>query len=296
MATFSVGGKVALVTGGARGIGFETARLLHERGASVALVDLDGDATQQAADSIGERTLALEADATDSEALEAAVAATVERFGGLDVPVANAGVAPPAATMRVIDSDVFERVVEIDLLGVWRTVRACLPEVIRRRGHIVVVASVYAFVNPVLAAPYALSKAAVEQLGRALRAELTAHGASASVAYFGFIDTKMVRDAFQDPVAKGVEDLFPAWMSRRYPPEKAGAAIVRGIERRSPRIIVPGWYRVFSALRGLINPLMDARIERDERVHDLVRQADAEESAEKRGGLGEEAQSRRIVG
>ena len=61
---------------------------------------------------------------------------------------------------------------------------------VERRGHVVVVASVYAFVNGVLASPYAIAKAGVEQLGRALRAELQIHGASASVAYFGFIDTK----------------------------------------------------------------------------------------------------------
>ena len=109
------------------------------------------------------------------------VAAARDRFGGLDIPVANAGVAPPAATMRAIDPEVFERVVEIDLLGVWRTARACLPQVTERRGHIVVVASVYAFMNPALGGPYAISKAGVEQMGRALRAELAPHGASASV-------------------------------------------------------------------------------------------------------------------
>ena len=293
---FQLGGKAALVTGAARGIGYETARLLHERGASVVLTDLDQELTQQAADSIGERTLALEADATDSDALDAAVAATVERFGGVDVVVANAGVAPPAATLRVIDLDVFERVVEIDLLGVWRTVRACLPQIAERRGHVVVVASVYAFMNPLLAGPYAISKAGVEQMGRALRAELAHHGASASVAYFGFIDTKMVRDTFEDPVAQGVEELFPAWMSRRLSPAQAGAAIVRGIERRSPRIVAPRWWRLWSALRGVINPLFDARLERDERMHDLIRRADVEEAADKRGGLAEEAQARRIAG
>jgi NAD(P)-dependent dehydrogenase (short-subunit alcohol dehydrogenase family) len=296
MASFSVGGKVAFVTGAARGIGFETARLLHERGASVALADLDLEATQRAAESIGERTLALEADATDPDALEGAVAATVERFGGLDVAVANAGVAPPAATMRVIDPEVFERVVEIDLLGVWRTVRACLPEIAGRRGHIVVVASVYAFVNPVLAGPYAISKAGVEQMGRALRAELAPHGAGASVAYFGFIDTKMVRDTFEDSIARDVEALFPAWMSRRLAPAQAGAAIVDGIERRAPRIIAPRWWRIWSALRGVLNPLTDARIERDRRVHDVVRRADAEDAAGKRGGLAEPTHERRVAG
>ncbi len=186
-------GKVALVTGAARGIGFETARLLHARGASVTVIDLAVDETEAAAKQIGERTLAIAADVTDEAAMEDAVERTVGTFGGLDVVVANAGIAPPARPMSVVDAAAFERVIEIDLLGVWRTVHPALTQVIERRGHVVVVASVYAFVNGAMATPYAVSKAGVEQLGRALRAELAIHGASASVAYFGFIDTKLVQ-------------------------------------------------------------------------------------------------------
>jgi NAD(P)-dependent dehydrogenase (short-subunit alcohol dehydrogenase family) len=170
----------------------------------------------------------------------------------------------------VVDPDAYERTIEIDLLGVWRTVRPALPQVVERRGHVVVVASVYAFVNGVLNTPYAVSKAGVEQLGRALRAELALHGASASVAYFGFIDTAMVRDAFEDPVARRIEDVFPPFMMRRLTPGVAGAAIVEGIEHRAPRIIRPRWWRVYSVLRGVLNPLLDARMSRDERLLEAV--------------------------
>jgi NAD(P)-dependent dehydrogenase (short-subunit alcohol dehydrogenase family) len=158
------------VTGAARGIGLETARLLHARGASVTLTDLDSDEVGAAAAGIGERTLALAGDATDRDSLDDAVAATVERFGALDVVVANAGVAPPLRTIASMAPDAFERVVEIDLLGVYRTVHVALPQVAMRGGHVVIVSSVYAFANGALASPYAVSKAAVEQLGRALRA------------------------------------------------------------------------------------------------------------------------------
>jgi NAD(P)-dependent dehydrogenase (short-subunit alcohol dehydrogenase family) len=276
--TYNVSGKVALVTGAARGIGWETARLLHARGASVALLDLDEEATQAAAERIGaERTLAIAADVTDADAMESAVETIVEDFGGLDIAVANAGIAPPTATMRVIDRDAFERTVEIDLLGVWRTVRPALRQIVARRGHIVVVASVYAFFNGVLNASYAMSKAGVESLGRSLRVELVPHGASASVAYFGFIDTKMVQDAFEDPVAKKFEDSQPKLFLRRLPPSAAGEAIVNGIERRKPRIIAPRWWSAWSVLRGIVNPLFDARAERDERVLEAVNEGDREE-------------------
>jgi NAD(P)-dependent dehydrogenase (short-subunit alcohol dehydrogenase family) len=273
-ASYSLSGKTALVTGAARGIGLETARRLTQRGASVALLDLDLDETTEAAQPLGDRALAIAADVTDAATMNAAVEQVVERFGALDIVVANAGVAPPSRPMTVVDNDAYERTIEIDLLGVWRTVRPALPQVVERRGHVVVVASVYAFVNGLLNTPYAVSKAGVEQLGRSLRTELAVHGASASVAYFGFIDTAMVRDAFEDPVAKRIEDVFPAFMLRRLTSEVAGEAIVDGIERRVPRIIRPRWWRVYSVLRGVLNPVLDAQMGRDERVHDVVREGE----------------------
>jgi NAD(P)-dependent dehydrogenase (short-subunit alcohol dehydrogenase family) len=139
---------------------------------------------------------------------------------------------------------------------------------------VVVVASVYAFVNGALATPYAASKAGVEQIGRALRAELALHGASASVAYFGFIDTAMVRDAFEDPVAKRFEDAYPGFLTRRLTPAAAGEAIVEGIQRRAPKIIRPRWWRAYSVLRGIVNPLFDAQLERDQRLRDAVRDSE----------------------
>ena len=169
MAHYSLQGKVALITGGARGIGLGIAQAFIARGAVVALVDLEAEEVQRSAATLGaDRAIGIGADVTDSAALEAAVAATVERFGGIDVVVANAGIAPIPNTARNMDPVEFERVVEVDLLGVYRTVRAALPQVIERRGHVVLVSSVYAFLNGLLVSPYAVSKAGVEQLGRAL--------------------------------------------------------------------------------------------------------------------------------
>jgi len=277
MTSYDLKDKVALVTGGARGIGFETARALLARGASVAIVDLDADAAQAAASGLDEtRAIGLAADVTDRGAMQQAVAATVERYGGLDVVVANAGIASRAATFRAMATEGFDRVIDVNQTGVVRTVDAALPEVIRRKGHVVVVASVYAFSNGVGATPYAMSKAAVEQFGRALRVELVQHGASASVAYFGFIDTEMVhRTIDKDPIVDSMLAAFPRVLQKRLQPAAAGEAIVSGIERRARKIIRPRRWVVMSALRGIVNPLIDIRMERDATVQAAARDLDS---------------------
>ncbi|HEU5142273.1 MAG TPA: short-chain dehydrogenase/reductase [Solirubrobacterales bacterium] len=280
MPVFDLNGKVALVTGAARGIGYETARQLHARGASVAVVDIDGDEAREAAERIGPRAIGVGADVTDPGAMNAAVAETVERFGGLDVAVANAGIAQAKlATVRGIGAEEWERVFEVDMLGVWRTVRAALPQIVARQGHVVVTGSVYSFANGVMNSPYAVAKAGVEALGRALRAELSPLGASASVTYYGWVDTKMVQDAFAANEGR-MEQNLPAFLRKRITPEEAGAAVARGIEERAPRIFAPKWWRYVSALRGLINPLLDRRFERDRRMVQTVREIEAEADAQ----------------
>jgi NAD(P)-dependent dehydrogenase (short-subunit alcohol dehydrogenase family) len=277
VARYELSGKVALVTGGARGIGFATARTLVARGASVVIVDLDaGAATSAAAQVHDTKAVGLAGDVTDRGAMQRAVAIAVERFGGLDVVVANAGIASRVATFRASATETFERVLDVNLMGVYRTVDAALPEIVRRQGHVVVISSIYAFMNGIGEVPYAMSKAAVEQFGRALRVELVQHGASASVAYFGFIDTEMVHQGLdRDPLVKDMMASLPKPLQKRLPSSAAGEAIVRGIERRQPRIIRPRRWAAMSVLRGILGPLSDAQLERDERVQAHLRQLDA---------------------
>jgi len=273
---YDLNGKVALVTGAARGIGFETARQMQMRGASVAVVDIDAEEAREAAERIGARAIGIATDVTDHSAVMQAVAETVERFGGLDVVVANAGIAQAKmATVRGIGTEEWERVFDVDMLGVWRTVRAALPQIVERQGHVVVTASVYAFVNGVLNSPYAVAKSGVESLGRSLRAELMPLGASASVAYFGWVDTKLVQDAFENNGDRMQQNL-PDFLSKRITPAEAGAAVVRGIEERAPRIFAPKWWRYVSALRGILNPLLDRRFENDAAMTKTVREVEAE--------------------
>jgi NAD(P)-dependent dehydrogenase (short-subunit alcohol dehydrogenase family) len=277
MARYELSGKVALVTGGARGIGFATARALTARGANVVIVDQRAEDASAAAAQLHDTSAAgIAGDVTDRGAMQRAVATAVERFGGLDVVVANAGIAARVATFRASSTETFERVLDVNLMGVYRTVDAALPEIVRREGHVVLISSIYAFLNGLGEAPYAMSKAAVEQFGRALRVELAQHGASATVVYFGFIDTEMVHHGLdRDPLVKDLMSSLPKPLRKRLPPSAAGEAIVRGIERRSARVFQPRRWAAMSALRGILGPLSDAQLERDAQVQEHLRQLDA---------------------
>ncbi len=196
--TYDIRGRTVLITGAARGIGFEAARRLYAHGANLALVGLEPELLEQRAAELGPRAAAFEADVTDWDALQTAVDGTVERFGGIDVTIANAGL---GAVGSVMGQDIasFERTIEVNLLGVWRTNRVVLPHVVERRGYILNIASLAAIAHAPLMAPYTASKAGVEAFSDALRQEVAPTGTDVGVAYFGFIDTDLVRDSFDHP-------------------------------------------------------------------------------------------------
>jgi NAD(P)-dependent dehydrogenase (short-subunit alcohol dehydrogenase family) len=269
MSRLDVSGRVALITGARQGIGNALARELTARGATVVGLDM--------AESPGV-ALSLTADVTDREAMRAAVERIVQRFGRLDVVVANAGVAPTPATLRTMDPAEYDRVIAVNQTGVFNTVHPAIEPVIAQRGHIHVVASVAAFSPGSGASPYMISKAAAEQIGRALRLELAPHGASAGVAYFGFVDTPMTHAAIDnDPLGHTALAMMPGPMRRRIRPEEAGRVIADGIARRAPVTIAPSAWKPLRWARGL-GGLLDAAIARDPRAHKLIRKTEAASS------------------
>jgi NAD(P)-dependent dehydrogenase (short-subunit alcohol dehydrogenase family) len=275
---------VIVVTGAAGGIGLAITRAAHRRGASVVLVDLDQQDVDRAAASLGgDRTLALQGDVTDGKAMEAVFRATQGRFGRVDVAIANAGISSGSAafTINTAAEGAFEKVIAVNLTGVWNTIRAAVPHVLESRGHIVLTASIYAYINGMLNAPYAASKGGVEQLGRALRAELAPHQATAGVLYPGWVKTPIADVAFggDELATQLVKQVFPAPLRKQVTTERVAEAALRGIERRAARIQVPRRWAPISALRGIINPLSDAAFERDEKLSGLLRQV--EERAER---------------
>jgi len=274
----SVSGKTVLITGAARGIGAETARRLHAKGANVSLVGLEPDGLAALATELGERVAHFHTDVTDIAALTDATAGTVSRFGRIDAVIANAGIAPPTTTIADIDVEHFERTLTVNLIGVWRTVKVTLPHILDSQGHIVLVSSIYSFLNGALNASYAVSKAGVEQLGRALRVELAPAGATAGVAYFGFIDTDMAHTAFAQPAAASLRKAFPAFVTKTTTLGTAANKLIENVEHRSSRVTAPRWVAPALLTRGPL-ALLDNRLARDTRVHAAIHIAEKQTRA-----------------
>lgn len=269
-AKLSLAGRVVVVTGGAQGIGLEIARAAARRGGVPVLIDMDGELARARARELGGGALALQADVTELEELEFALAQVVERLGGIDVLVANAGVGPLATTVELGDRAHQRRVLDVNLHGVWHTMWAGSSHVARRRGHIVVISSVAAFVSSPSWAAYGASKAAVEQLARSMRVELAPGGTTVGVAHFGLVDTDLVRTFRRDPVADRLERLGGRRM-RAVTPQAAAAALIGDVECRAPRTVFPNRWRLAYYLRGLLGPLADAILVRAPRARAVMR-------------------------
>lgn len=270
MARYEIDGKVVLVTGAANGIGLDAARRLAGRGAKLALLDRDAEGVERAAAEIGEAAEPFVADVTDRDSIAGGIDAARKRFGGIDVAIASAGISGPQAPSALTDHDVFERVIEVNLLGVWRTLHAVLPDVAARRGYLLPIASLAAAVPVPLAPAYGASKAGVHSLARTLRMELAHTGARVGVGYFSFIDTDMTREAFEQPVVQKASRGIPKAFAEPLPVGAAGAAIVRGIERRAKRVCAPKWVSGAVLLGGLGGPF-EALAARDPRLVRLLR-------------------------
>ncbi|MEA2215516.1 MAG: hypothetical protein QOK19_1077 [Solirubrobacteraceae bacterium] len=281
MSGLDLRGRTAFITGAARGIGAATAERLHARGANVALVGLEPDRLAENAARLGERAIALEADVTDLAALQECVAKTVERFATIDVAIANAGISF-MGTLASAPVEQVERTLAVNLLGVWRTDRAVVGEIVRSRGYLLNICSLSAITHAPMMGPYTAAKAGVEALTDSLRLELAPSGAAVGCAYFGFLDTDLVKASFAQPSAEAMTAKMPAFMRNPAPLSIAIDAIERGVAKRSARLWAPRWIGPMLRLRGFLQPLVERQARAD---MDALRENErlAETSAEAEG-------------
>ncbi len=270
---FDVAGRTVFVTGAARGIGAASAERLHAAGANVALVGLEPERLAALAECLGPRAAWFHADVTDGDALRLAVEGTLARFGSIDVAIANAGL-QFMGRMATMAPEQFERTIEVNLLGAWRTDRAVLDEIVRNRGYLLNIASLAAASHAPLMGAYTASKAGVEAMTDALRVELAPSGARVGCAYFGFIDTDLVRASFAHPSTRALTDVMPRFVAEPAPLGAAVDAIERGVRRRSARLWAPRYVGGALAFRGLLQPVSEWRIKASRRLPRALELAD----------------------
>ena len=256
----SLQGKRVLITGAARGIGAALAEKLAAHGARLALVGLEREIMDQVAARCGEGTFVAECDVSDNDAVKAAIDAAAEALGGLDVVVANAGIAT-GGPLRSQDLRSWERVIEINLLGVMYTDRAALPHLEASRGYLLNIASTAAALRGPGMSAYCAAKAGVEAMSDCLRVEMASLGVAVGVAYFLFLDTDMVNDGEREmPLLQRAKAEFPKPLSRTYPLPPAIDEVAVAIAQRRRRVAYPRWFLKALAFRQLLaSPFAERR-------------------------------------
>lgn len=248
---FDLAGRTVFVTGAARGIGAECAKRCAQKGAKVALVGLEPEELEKVAAECGPDAAWFEANVTDRESLQQAVDGTVERFGGIDVCISNAGIGG-GGPVRLVPEEAIERVVEVNLLGSMRTLMACLPHVVERRGYMLQIASIAAIVHSPGMSGYSTSKAGVEAFANCLRSEVRHHGVGVGVGYFSWIDTDLVRGADDRRTYRELRSRLRGPLATTHPVSAVGDAVLEGIENKSRIVVVPRWARFMLPLRHLL--------------------------------------------
>jgi NAD(P)-dependent dehydrogenase (short-subunit alcohol dehydrogenase family) len=169
-----------------------------------------------------------------------------------------------------------------------------LDEIVRNRGYLLNISSLAAASHAPLMGAYTASKAGVEAMTDALRVELAPSGARVGCAYFGFIDTDLVKASFSHPSTQALTALMPGFVSRPAPLSQAIDALERGVQRRSARIWAPRFVGGALALRGVLQPVSEWRVKHSPRLPAALALADPADGApapsERHAQLGVSAQ------
>ncbi len=235
---------VAVVTGASSGIGKATALALAREGARVVLAARRRAPLEQVAEEVtalGGEPLVVPTDVSQREQVEHLIDHTLETWGRVDILVANAGiyVRSPIREMRIED---LERSMAVYFYGTVYAVMAVLPHMLEQKsGHIVLVTSMDAKKGIPPDAPYVAAKFAASGFGDVLRQELHGTGVHATVVFPGRVDTPLI------------ENLTVPWISAKIPPEAVARAILKGIRKRSPEVIVP-WQARLLVFANTLSP------------------------------------------
>jgi NAD(P)-dependent dehydrogenase (short-subunit alcohol dehydrogenase family) len=261
MAEAHLSGKVVVVTGAARGLGAELTRQLTAAGAVVALLGLEPvELAKVSASCPGSAWW--EVDVTDGAALRTVADEVRARLGAAYAVVANAGIAT-GGPLHLADAAAYDRVIEVNLMGSIRTVRAFLPQVMQTRGYVLQVASLAALLPTPMMGAYCASKSGAEAFGLSLRGELKHHGVKVGVCYLSWTDTDMVRGADERPGLGTLRAKLPGVLGKTYPIGPAVARMVDGIVHRRSRVYAQPWVRSLNWTRAMTPSLVAIQPSKD---------------------------------
>ena len=215
--------KVAIITGGTGGIGLATARLFAREGAHVVLVDLDQALLDAAVADLGDdKASAVVADVSDAEQVEGYVQAAIECHGHIDVFFANAGIEGAVQTITEYPIDVFDRVMAVNVRGVWLGLKYVIPEMAKHDGgSIILTSSMGGLRGMPRVSPYSASKHAVVGIMRSAAIETAKHGIRVNTINPGPIVTRMI-DAIEEGYAPGATQIVRDKMESSLPMRRYG--------------------------------------------------------------------------
>lgn len=249
---YDLAGRVVAITGSTGGLGRAVAVALKVRGARLALFDLDADAVAAQVSSLGTSSdvWGTHIDVRSWETTEKAIDAAATHFGGLDVIIASAGIAI-SSPMEKLAPEAFDRVIDINLNGVWRTFRAALPHVRQRQGYMLAISSMAAFVHSPLQAQYTASKAGIWAMCDSVRLEVRRLGVGVGTIHPTFFATAMMDEVLADPAGVKIWGGNSKGLWKMVPLQAVVDGVIRGIERRKDLIVIPSKNGLVARAPGL---------------------------------------------
>jgi NAD(P)-dependent dehydrogenase (short-subunit alcohol dehydrogenase family) len=264
--------RVIVLTGATGGLGLAAAKALSAKGAKLALFDLNQEAVDKMAADLGGAQVAAgwAVNVRSMESLTAAMQGAAKHFGGIDVVIAGAGIAS-GGSLENMDPRDFDRVLDVNLNGVWRTFHAALPEVKQRKGYLLAISSMAAFIHSPLNVHYTASKAGVWALCNSARLELKHEGVGVGSFHPTFFKTPMM-DAFEDGPCSTLVWNKHQGIWKYVALEEVIAALVYCIEYRRETVTVPKSNSFAAIAPGFARKVIEKFGFNNERTAEAMRQ------------------------
>lgn len=273
MAKYDLNGRVIAITGSTGGLGDAVVTALAAKGAKLALFDIHEKAVADQVERLGAGVArGWAVDVRSMASITAAMSEAAKHFGCIDVAIANAGITCFEPLVSA-NAERFDRVVDINLNGVWRTFRAAVPFVKERRGYLLAISSMAAFVHSPLQASYTASKAGVWAMCDSIRLELRHLGVGVGSVHPTFFHTPMMDQAFSDPAGNKIWGGNKSGIWKMVPLSEVVSAVVTGIERRQDLVVVPKQNSLIARAPGLFRKIAEGLGFNDKDIAESVRLA-----------------------